>query len=88
MSLAEEQSANPVFGTVGNTDQRSKIGTFDIAPTYTRPIGDNSVFNFGPISGKTSTTTTRAAIRWLTWATKPSEPDHRSKPFAYECRRA
>jgi hypothetical protein len=40
--------ANPVFGNVGNTDQRSKIGTFDIAPTYTRTIGDNSVFNFGP----------------------------------------
>jgi hypothetical protein len=39
--------ANPVFGNVGNTDQRSKIGTFDIAPTYTRTIGDNSLFNFG-----------------------------------------
>jgi Carboxypeptidase regulatory-like domain/TonB-dependent Receptor Plug Domain len=41
-------TANPVFGSVGNADQRSKIGTFDIAPTYTRTIGDNSVFNFGP----------------------------------------
>ena len=40
--------ANPVFDNVGNTDQRSKIGTFDIAPTYTRTIGNNSVFNFGP----------------------------------------
>ncbi|NYF89303.1 TonB-dependent receptor [Tunturiibacter empetritectus] len=40
--------ANPVFANVGNTDQRSKIGTFDIAPTYTRTIGANSVFNFGP----------------------------------------
>ena len=40
--------ANPVFGNVGNTDQRSKIGTFNIAPTYTRTIGSNSVFNFGP----------------------------------------
>ncbi len=40
--------ANPVFGNVGNTDQRSKIGTFNIAPTYTRTIGNNSVFNFGP----------------------------------------
>jgi hypothetical protein len=39
--------ANPVFGNVGNTDQRSKIGTFDIAPAYSRTIGDNSVFNFG-----------------------------------------
>ena len=39
--------ANPVFGNVGNADQRSKIETFDIAPTYTRVIGTNSVFNFG-----------------------------------------
>jgi hypothetical protein len=30
------------------TDQRSKIGTVDFAPTYTRTIGNNSVFNFGP----------------------------------------
>jgi hypothetical protein len=38
---------NPVFGSVGDADQRSKIVTFDIAPTYTRTIGANSVFNFG-----------------------------------------
>jgi hypothetical protein len=29
-------SANPTFGNVGNADQRSKIGTFNISPTYTR----------------------------------------------------
>ena len=40
-------SANPVFGDVGNTDQRSKIGTFNISPTYTRVISNDSVFNFG-----------------------------------------
>jgi hypothetical protein len=39
---------NPVFDNVGNTDQRSKIGTFNIAPSYTRTIGNYSVFNFGP----------------------------------------
>ncbi len=39
--------SDPVFGNVGNTDQRSKIGTFNIAPTYTRTISNNSVFNFG-----------------------------------------
>jgi hypothetical protein len=38
---------NPVFGTVGNTDQRSKILTYNIAPTYTRTVGANSVFNLG-----------------------------------------
>jgi hypothetical protein len=40
-------SANPVFGNVGNTDQRSKINTFNISPTYTRVINTNSVLNFG-----------------------------------------
>jgi Carboxypeptidase regulatory-like domain len=40
-------TANPTFGNVGNADQRSKIVTFNIAPTYTRTIGANSVFNFG-----------------------------------------
>jgi hypothetical protein len=40
-------SASPVFGNVGNTDQRSKIGTINISPTYTRVIGNNAVFNLG-----------------------------------------
>ncbi len=40
-------SANPVYAGVGNTDQRSQIGTFNISPTYTRVIGNNSVFNLG-----------------------------------------
>jgi hypothetical protein len=41
-------SSTPVIGDVGNTDQRSKIETFNIAPTYTRVLGSNAVFNFGP----------------------------------------
>jgi Carboxypeptidase regulatory-like domain/TonB-dependent Receptor Plug Domain len=40
-------SSSPVFADIGNTDQRSRIETFDIAPTYTRVVGANSVFNFG-----------------------------------------
>ncbi|QHN04969.1 TonB-dependent receptor [Granulicella sp. WH15] len=40
-------SANPVIGSVGDADQRSKIVTFNIAPTYTHTIGANSVFNVG-----------------------------------------
>jgi hypothetical protein len=40
-------SANPVFGGVGNTDQHSKIGTFNISPTYTRILSNNAVLNFG-----------------------------------------
>ena len=39
--------SSPVFDNVGNADQRSKIVTFNIAPTYTRLIGANSVFNLG-----------------------------------------
>jgi hypothetical protein len=40
-------SASPTFGNVGNTDQASKINTFNISPTYTRVIGNTSVFNLG-----------------------------------------
>jgi hypothetical protein len=46
--IAGGTTANPVLGNVGNTDQHSKIETFNIAPTYTRLIGSDSVFNFGP----------------------------------------
>ena len=38
-------SPDPIFGNVGNTDQRSKIGTFNIAPTYTHVINNDAVFN-------------------------------------------
>src|SRR5262249_13760950 len=31
----------------GDADQRSKIGTFNIAPTYTKIISSKAVFNFG-----------------------------------------
>jgi hypothetical protein len=40
-------SASPAFGDVGSADQRSKIGTINFSPTYTRVIGNDSVFNFG-----------------------------------------
>ncbi len=40
-------TASPVFGNVGDTDQHSKIGTFNISPTYTRILGNNAVLNFG-----------------------------------------
>jgi len=33
--------------SVGNTDQRSQIGTFNIAPTWTRLIGTTAVFTLG-----------------------------------------
>ncbi|MGC2400233.1 MAG: TonB-dependent receptor [Acidobacteriaceae bacterium] len=38
---------DPVFGNIGDADQRSKIETFNIAPTYTRLLGSKAVLNFG-----------------------------------------
>lgn len=35
------------MAVTGQTDQRSKIGTFDIAPSYTRVISQASVWNLG-----------------------------------------
>ena len=32
---------------LGQTDQRSKIGTFNIAPTWTHLMGPNAVFTLG-----------------------------------------
>jgi hypothetical protein len=40
-------TANPVFGLVGNADQRSKIVTYNIAPSYTRTVNSYAVLNFG-----------------------------------------
>jgi hypothetical protein len=40
-------SASPVFATVSNADQRSKIGTINISPTYTHVIDNNSVLDVG-----------------------------------------
>jgi hypothetical protein len=45
--VSDGTSADPVYGNVGNTDQRSKIGTINISPTYTRVINNNSVLNLG-----------------------------------------
>jgi hypothetical protein len=39
--------ADPHLADVGDTDQHSKIETFNIAPTYTRLLSSNSVLNFG-----------------------------------------
>ncbi|SPE28569.1 Cna protein B-type domain protein [Candidatus Sulfotelmatomonas gaucii] len=40
-------SASPILANVGNTDQLSKINTYDVAPTYTHIISNDSVFNLG-----------------------------------------
>jgi Carboxypeptidase regulatory-like domain/TonB-dependent Receptor Plug Domain len=42
------QLTDPLTGNpLGPTDQRSKIGTFNIAPTWTRLLGSTAVFTFG-----------------------------------------
>jgi hypothetical protein len=40
-------TAAPVFGIVGNADQRSKIVSFDVSPVYTRTVNDYAVFTLG-----------------------------------------
>ena len=40
-------TANPTFANVGDTDQKSKIETYNIAPTYTHVIDQYAVFNLG-----------------------------------------
>ena len=43
--VAGGSGANPIFGNVGNTDQRSQIQTFNIAPTWTHVINNETVLN-------------------------------------------
>jgi Carboxypeptidase regulatory-like domain len=50
--VGEGATANPIFGNVGNADQRSQIRTFNISPTYTRVINDHSVWNIGAFMRK------------------------------------
>jgi hypothetical protein len=38
--------SSPALVNVGDTDQRSKIGTYNIAPTYTRILSQNAVLNW------------------------------------------
>ncbi len=45
--MASFNGRNPNGNIVGPTDQRSKIGTFNIAPSWTRLVSANSVFTLG-----------------------------------------
>lgn len=40
-------TASPIYGAVGDTDQRSEIKTFNLAPSYTRILSNTSVLNVG-----------------------------------------
>ena len=50
--VAGGSGPDPVFGNVGDADQRSKIETFNIAPTYTRVVDLHTVFNLGAAARK------------------------------------
>lgn len=50
--LSDGTGAAPLLGNVGNTDQRSKINTFNIAPTFTHVISNTAVLNFGLFARK------------------------------------
>ncbi|HEV2133866.1 MAG TPA: TonB-dependent receptor [Terracidiphilus sp.] len=43
--VAGGSGAAPEFASVGNTDQRSKINTFNIAPSFTHVISNSAVLN-------------------------------------------
>ncbi len=50
--IAGGTSDSPTFGNVGNTDQGSKINTFNVSPTYTHIVSKDSVFNLGAFARK------------------------------------
>jgi len=58
---------DPNGNNVGNTDQRSKIGTFNLAPTWTRLISSNAVFTLGAFVRRDQYNYYRATIRLRTW---------------------
>jgi outer membrane receptor protein involved in Fe transport len=65
----------PHFGNVGNADQRSKIGTINISPTYTRVISNELGLQPRRLCPQRMTITTiPAAIRWPTWDRRTCKP--------------
>ena len=65
---------DPVFANIGNTDQKSKIETFDIAPTYTRIFGTNAVLNFGAYVRRDGYNYYPAATPWQIWVLRVCKP--------------
>jgi len=47
-------TATPVFADIGDTDQRSKIVTFNVAPSYTHTVSAYSVLNLGGFARRDS----------------------------------
>jgi hypothetical protein len=60
---------DPVFANIGNTDQKSKIETFDIA------FSERMQYSIlGPMFAGMDTITTPAATRWQIWALQVCKP--------------
>jgi hypothetical protein len=68
--IGDGASANPIFGSVGNNDQHSKIGTFNISPTYTRVLGSS----WALLCAATTITTTPAATPYPIWGQPICKP--------------
>lgn len=45
--LSGGASSNPIFGNVGDADQRSKIQSFNISPEFTRILGSSAIVQYG-----------------------------------------
>ena len=63
-SYDNSECARSFGNDVGDTDQKSKIETFDIAPTYTRIIGKTRSLTSVLISAKIAISTFPARTRW------------------------
>jgi hypothetical protein len=74
---------------VGPADQRSQIGTFDVAPSWTHVINNYSVFHAGrflPAGPIRLHAQPQSLFR-----SRPARfaaPIHRAKPHSHECRRS
>ncbi len=80
---------NPVFANVGNADQKSKIETFDIAPTYTRIVGTNSVLNFGALrSPRRVQLLSQRQSLGRSWSTESANLVDRTVSDTHQCRAA
>ena len=82
-----QQAPIPTFANVGNTDQRSKIGTFNISPTYTRIISNDSVFNLGAFVRRDGYNYYPSGNPLADLGREPANLVHLPVPHAYQRRR-
>ena len=73
-------TAAPTTLTTGPTDQRSKIQTFDLAPTFTKVIGTSTLLNFAPYVRRDGYNYYRATTCSTTSAPSRARPSRSSAP--------